>query len=682
MKNKIISLLNSTKNKIKDNRITFAIFIIVWIILIVITLSLYKASLGKESFGNDNFVASESNVLPINERSSVKETVYLEKDINSISFQFATYARKNSGFLIIKIIGEKSNFVYLNKQINVSNIQDNSYKTFELNNSKNKISENIIVDLSSNSDENKCIGVYYSQKKAFNNSTLLVNNCSIEGDLKIRFLANNQLLKHFSNKIIIFSIIGISLIVLLWFSLNKYEWIFSISALILGLIFMIIITPMSPPDEQVHYEYSFQLSNYVFGYGDKHLEIDKVYQDYSNFSGHLNVSSAYKKIEKEINKPLELSGEYLTMMNDVLEAKYYLCYVPQTLGIVIGRILSLNMLKTFYLGRFFNLMFYSICVYLAIRKTPIYKFLFGVIATLPIILQQAASYSYDTFLIGLLLVIASFFIDWMISDKKISIKEILQLFILVVLVSPLKAIYDLFIFAFIFVPKDKFITKKRKAISLLIICIPIIIQLLAVLAEPIYNMFKYNKDYLKGDSIDTVINNDDIIVTEEEIIDNRPKYSVWYVTNYLTDTLALLYRTIRFNIKIWFYESVGRVLSGESLLLPLTISHLLTAIVLASSIRKEDYYLKLPVKIYNVLSCIAIGFLTVFAMMVTWTRVGDEYVQGMQGRYFSPLLMYFLPVFNNKYISIPKKFDKYIAFIQLMVIFEVIIYVLSYTFVN
>ena len=57
-------------------------------------------------------------------------------------------------------------------------------------------------------------------------------------------------------------------------------------------------------------------------------------------------------------------------------------------------------------------------------------------------------------------------------------------------------------------------------------------------------------------------------------------------------------------------------------------------------------------------------------------------VEGIQGRYFCPLLPFAYTVLNNKYIRVPVKFDKYIIYAELILVFETILYVLSYTFVN
>ena len=77
-------------------------------------------------------------------------------------------------------------------------------------------------------------------------------------------------------------------------------------------------------------------------------------------------------------------------------------------------------------------------------------------------------------------------------------------------------------------------------------------------------------------------------------------------------------------------------------------------------------------------------------MLVSWTEIeqdvveayGGPIIQGIQGRYFSPLLPYLFLILNNKKIKIPKKYDEYIIYSFIILVFEVIVYVLSYTFVN
>ena len=61
---------------------------------------------------------------------------------------------------------------------------------------------------------------------------------------------------------------------------------------------------------------------------------------------------------------------------------------------------------------------------------------------------------------------------------------------------------------------------------------------------------------------------------------------------------------------------------------------------------------------------------------------GGPVIQGIQGRYFCPLLPYVFILPNNKKIKLPKWIDDYAIFAYIVIVFEVVVYVLSYTFVN
>ena len=82
----------------------------------------------------------------------------------------------------------------------------------------------------------------------------------IYGDIKVRFLREHDELGLFNKIVIICLVASFTIAILVSILSSKKEVIFTTFVVIFGLIFMIIITPMSPPDEQKHYEYSYQVS--------------------------------------------------------------------------------------------------------------------------------------------------------------------------------------------------------------------------------------------------------------------------------------------------------------------------------------------------------------------------------------------------------------------------------------
>lgn len=680
---KFAYLKERIKKNFKENKVLLFVFIAIWIATIAVTLFSYNKTLGKQSIGNEG----AQEVVEITKTTTIKQQLLVEdfEDCENICLKFATYARKNnSGNLYIKVVGNNSKKEYLNQTVDVSKLIDNNFVTYDLNEKlESKNDTHITITITSDCEDGKTVGIYCSSNDVFLDNDLLIDNEKVEGDLSARLLKQNDELSAFYKTIIIFTIVTFTLIILLVLLVNpKLEVLFTIMALVFGLIFLVIITPMSVPDETAHYEYSFQLSNMIMG-EKNHLVFDEEYQNYGSFAGHFNISAAYIRLVEKINKPLSLDNKTVVMLNDIKDS-YITPFIPQALGITLARILELNMLKTFYLGRLFNLIFYVACVYIAIKNTPIHKTLFGVIATLPMLIQQAASYSYDCFINGLSLIVIAYVLRWIYQKEEISVKQLVPVFIVNLLIAPIKVVYGLFSFLFWFVPEERFGSKKKRIIYTLIVTAPAMYELCTLLLPLIIRIFrKFFEKVVYAD-------------IGESTYDYAPQYSeddVYSFSDVINnpgEAIEIFVRTLRYNLKFWFYGAFGRTLSGSTLVVPMTIIYMIIGVVFAASLRSEPFVESNLFKVVSVLFCVFAGIMMVGGMLISWTPVnqdiidayGGPIIQGIQGRYFSPLLPYVFIVFNNKKINISEKFDKYIIGIYLVLIFEVIVYVLSYTFVN
>lgn len=682
-----LSELKKKIEKIFSNK-TFiiALFLIVWILCAFLTLSMYSNTLGKESTGAGDY----SNVQELTNNITISEIVPTINNVDCIGIKFATYARKNSGNIKIVVEDVASKELLAEKTINVSRIEDNAFEIIELNkplSSSNK--KGISVSISSNSIEGQGIGVYYSSFKEIENSIFKINNKEIDSDLCIRLLMPNEDLNKFIRIILPWLVISFSVLVLLLsFKDLKHEILFSVIALFVGLLFCFIMTPLSIPDEQAHYEFAFQQSNYIMGANkENHNYFDSEYQKYGSIIGHMNSSVTYKALVNKWNSDLTLNNKLIRIENDVDDI-YNVDFIVPGIGITLGRLLKLNFYKTFYLGRLFNLMFYVTCVFIAIRKTPIHKLLFGILMIMPMFLQQAASYSYDCFVNGLSFVLIAYLLKFMFVEEEISIKEIIFVTIVCSLLSPAKAVYSFFVFLFWFVPYQRYKDKKRKILFTLLFCAMPIAQLLNIIV-PVVNRTIENLNEIAIES-NTLSLDTTYISKNIDVISPNKKITIGYMVRHPWEIIMLVLRTIRYSIKIWFYESLGRTLSGMSIILPLKLVHFMAIIPIVAAFIKENYIEPIYVKISFFLICVFIGLFTIGGMMMSWTDLdqdiiedfGGAMVQGVQGRYFSPLLPCFFSIFNNEKFNISLKIDKYLIFAQLLVLFETLMYVLSITFIN
>lgn len=673
----------------KKNKLILLAFLVVWTVVVFGTVNFYKDTLGKESVGNE----MSENYVELHKQTKVEETIPVSEieNCDSVCIKFATYMRKNEGEVNVLVYGKTTGRIYASADVNVKNLQDNAFYTISLNKKlDSEVDKYIALSLTSNSEEGKGVATYYSNLKCFENSILSINNVNNNGDLTVRFLKQNDNLMMFNNSIIIWmSGSVLFLIVLLVLVQPKLEIIFACMAALFGLTFMIVITPMSVPDETVHYEYAFQLSNYITR-EDNHLIFDEEYQNYGSFSGHHNISAAYTRLVEKIDRPLNLRDRDVVMRIDIDES-YTTCFVPQALGITLARLLKLNMLKTFYLGRLFNLVFYVLCVYIAIKRTPIHKMLFGVLATLPIFMQQAASYSYDCWINGLTFVVISSFLKWMYGEETIDKKEIIFVLFANILLAPIKVVYSLFMLLFVFVPTRRFASKKQRMFVTLLVMFPAIYELtklLFPLAEKIVDQIITNLTAANhvGNEFATM----SIDTGAKPYYEGGDVFSFSHVLRNPWEAVMIFVRTIRVYIKTWFYGSFGRTLSGDTLVLPLWLVHSILGVAFLSAFRKEDFVETISMKIAYVGLCVFGALMMLGGMLISWTEYNQDIIdafggiviQGIQGRYFSPLLPYFMSIFNNRKITVSKKMDKYILFALFILIFETVVYVLSYTFVN
>ncbi len=138
------------------------------------------------------------------------------------------------------------------------------------------------------------------------------------------------------------------------------------------------------------------------------------------------------------------------------------CYIPNAIGLFLGRVLSLPYSTMFVLGRFTNLLAYATLVYFALKKIKSGKMLLASVALLPPCIFMAASYSRDPWMIGFIMLGFSYLIgEIQTPEKKLSILDMVIIIgSFYIGISP-KAIYVPMILIGLFMPKAKFKTDKQ-----------------------------------------------------------------------------------------------------------------------------------------------------------------------------------------------------------------------------
>ena len=338
-------------------------------------------------------------------------------------------------------------------------------------------------------------------------------------------------------------------------------------------------------------------------------------------------------------------------------------YLFSGLGILIAKLLDLNVIWMLWLARIFNSLCYSILVSYAIKKTPILKMPLFFISCLPVCLFQAFSVSIDSILAGLGILTISLFI--FMFKNKFGIKELLIFSCLCLLTGLCKLPYLALILLLFCLPKDNFKNNNYFTISFVSL---IVVGLVGIL----WSRYYANPALLHSwRAIHFVENNVNVV------------NQIGYLLSHPFDLF-----TVFFNI----FNSFPNIFNGLFSFYAYTIeggvynaSQFISVIVLVSFIlicfaypikEKIDLKYRFPVLIVF----LVIYFGTYFVQLLSWNPVGSLNITGVHTRYFLPLFALLPFIFHlNNNLENSKEWDAYVfililVFVSLMLISFIIKY--------
>lgn len=290
-----------------------------------------------------------------------------------------------------------------------------------------------------------------------------------------------------------------------------------------------------------------------------------------------------------------------------------LTYLPQIIGIHIGRIFTNNSIIHFYIARIANIITCTIMLYFAIKIIPYGKNMMFLLCTIPIVIEGFSTLSAD----GMLISASFLFIAYIFKlkeekNKKISKKDIAILSILCIIIALSKTIYIILLPLLFLIPKEKFKNNKTKIIFITIICI------VSAILDIGWYIIGIQKDTFFVEA------------------GNNP---VGYIiSNPIGYVRKLLYTIIK-NAPQYIQEMFGLKLEwNEAITIPIFPIILLILSILISALGKIKTNLKKIEKILLVAIIISCIFLVFTSMFISWSKTETLEIMGIQGRYFIPIL--------------------------------------------
>lgn len=402
------------------------------------------------------------------------------------------------------------------------------------------------------------------------------------------------------------------------------KW-FLLVAGILGVAFILILPVGQSPDDIMHFRRAYGITEGVL--------IPSVINENGG------VGSAVPVDTEEVLETFPEAGHYGEVVEELgsgvaekTEQAYnntalynFVCYIPQSLAIMIGKIFGLSTAGLAYLARIFNFVLWAVLVYFAIKLIPKFKKIVLFIALLPITLQEATSLAPDALAIGLGIFLISYVVYLAYGRKeKLSRKELVLLYTMAGVMGFCKIVYLPLVLLYLIIPEERFGSKKKKWIHLAIIGTLVVVLNLAWLAVSSGFLVEFNPGV------------------------NSKEQLVW-IMSHPFGYVVVIARTIVANMQLWISNMLGMHLGSFVFNLP-SIVFLMSFAMFVVLFMQRDETLKIKKfdRIVFIVTFLIITMLIFTSLYIQWTAVSAPIIDGIQGRYFLPILLLVPLIFCRK----------------------------------
>jgi len=435
------------------------------------------------------------------------------------------------------------------------------------------------------------------------------------------------------------------------------EKIYVVLALIFGLSLVFITPPLQTPDEQDHLNRAYQLSELNISQYDSTVPASLI-KLFDTF-GRLNFNPLQKTNINEIleQRQVELNPQARTALH---ARDFIFPYFPQALGMFIGKIFSSSPVTLLYMGRIFNLLFAIVIIFFAIRTAPFFKWIFFLLALMPMTLYLCASLSKDAMIISLSFLLISLFLRFAYDhQKKISTKDLVIIFVVSFLLATSRSVYAILIGMFLIIPVFRIGSLKKYITIFMSLVITVFLATQIGAIKPLFqpkaadttqstSMRTLSPDAL-SDPAPTPIEKferadrnripEGVNISEQKsfILNNPFQYM-----GILLNSLFISQKTAHLNSFVGKLGWLNKPLPKWHINFYLLIL-IITALLLVSNDIKIGLTNKLIIASIFIVGVILIET----GLYLTWNPVGQDYIQDVQGRYFIPYAPLFLLLLYN-----------------------------------
>lgn len=408
--------------------------------------------------------------------------------------------------------------------------------------------------------------------------------------------------------------------------LKRPENVFAIFSILIGTIFLFIFPPFSAPDELGHFAKPYAFSEGLVvpvsnGTAEKTGKtwmtigfylpkgIVDLYQNSESIiiDGSSNFDYSTLRLDK-----FEESSPTFTYLGG--QTSYsFVQYIPQILGISLGKLLSNSALLIYFMSKTVNLIIYIIFIYLAIKISKFTKWGIVILGLNPLALQLAASSSGDGFTIASTFLFVALMTRLIIREKQVKNYEIIPVLLFQVLLVQMKPTLIVFGLLFFLIPNEIFSIRKK-------ICFGSITILVSICWYYLWSKLFPSNDYIYKDYA-------------------IPSEQTKFILENPIDFIRACIRTIRVHSVDLFHGYSGKFAwLNRPVDIWVSILYILTVLfsILLKDLR-EIVKISFLVRIFSIILLVLFILLNFLALYQIWSLPGSNIISGLQGRYFIPV---------------------------------------------
>lgn len=409
----------------------------------------------------------------------------------------------------------------------------------------------------------------------------------------------------------------------------KIETTVLVSLLFVGFIYNFLLLPYMAPDERTHIDMTYRYSNELLGipHTGNDITIAKRMDDTKIELLENPVLSNYYIVYHELFEGVKDDSLVVTNSSINTYAPIFV-YIPAVLGMSFARLLGFGTIAMLIFARWCNLAFFALCVWWCMKKLPFGKMALAVISLFPMTIQQCNSFSYDSVIISVLFLFSTYIICMTYEDQPIRISDVAIVSVLsALLVYGKSGVYLPVCLAALLIPTNKFgcLWKKLAAAG----------SLMGIALLSYINRNSGTVTQVMATTAETSA----VGATAGNAVSMG--YTIGYFLQNPWKLIQMLANTVADKSEFYLESIIGQKMGWVEIEISriTVIGFIVLFIIAMTKVRGERQYVTVSQKWWISIVCLLSVGMIIMGMLLTWTPFGNVSVEGVQGRYFTPLLL-------------------------------------------